>query len=109
LIITTEKLIHHDEIASDPSSTKIPYYMVDAVCEVPFGAYPGNMAYEYFSDEEHLKEWLTVERDPEAFAAFLKRNIYDCPDHEAYVAANGGARKMRELRAKELLTFTEED
>jgi len=109
LIITTEKLIHHDEIARDPSSTNIPYYMVDAVCEVPFGAYPGNMAYEYFSDEEHLKEWLTVERDPEAFAAFLKRNIYDCPDHEAYVAANGGARKMRELRAKELLTFTEED
>jgi len=108
LIITTEKLIHNDEISSDPGSTNIPYYLVDAVCEVPFGAYPGNMAYEYFSDEAHLKEWLTVERDPEAFAAFLKRNIFDCADNEAYIAANGGARKMRELRAKELLLYREE-
>ena len=46
LIITTEKLIHNDDISSDPGSTNIPYYLVDAVCEVPFGAYPGNMAYE---------------------------------------------------------------
>ena len=109
LIITTEKLIHNDDISSDPGSTNIPYYLVDAVCEVPFGAYPGNMAYEYFSDEEHLREWLTVERDPEAFAAFLKRNIFDCVDNEAYIAANGGARKMRELRAKELLLYREEN
>ena len=50
-----------------------------------------------------------MERDPEAFAAFLKRNIFDCVDNEAYIAANGGARKMRELRAKELLLYREEN
>ena len=107
LIITTEKLINHDEIIRDPSSTRIPFNLVDAVCEVPFGAYPGTMPYEYFSDEAHLREWMTTEKDKDKFKEFLKRNIYECADHEEYIARNGGTRKMRELRAKELLLFKE--
>jgi glutaconate CoA-transferase subunit A len=105
LIITTERLIPTEEIKSDPTSTRIPYHIVDAVCEVPYGAYPGTMPYEYFSDEEHLKEWLAVEKDPEAFQAFLQDNIYDCQEHEDYVNRNGGIKKILELRAKELMLF----
>ena len=67
------------------------------------------MPYEYFSDEEHLKEWLIVEKDPEAFKEFLNRNIYDCADHEEYVRKNGGSKKMRELRAREMMLFAEEN
>jgi glutaconate CoA-transferase subunit A len=103
LIITTERLIPHDEIIREPDVTRIPFYFVDAVCEVPYGAYPGTMPYEYFSDEPHLKEWLAVEKDSEKFKEFLKRNIYDCKDHDEYIRNNGGLKKMRELRAKEML------
>ncbi|HSO67864.1 MAG TPA: hypothetical protein VLP30_08405, partial [Desulfatirhabdiaceae bacterium] len=53
-----------------------PFYLVDAVVEVPFGSYPGNMAYEYFSDEEHLAQWLKVEKDPDEFQRFLDKYIY---------------------------------
>ena len=108
LIVTTERLISHDEIERDPSATDIPYFLVDAVCEVPYGAYPGTMPYEYFSDETHLKEWLTVDKNPAEFAEFIKRSIYDCEDHDAYIAANGGVRKMRDLRAQELLLKNED-
>ena len=52
LIITCERLIPSDDIRQDPSRTVIPFFCVDAVCEVPFGSYPGNMPYEYFSDED---------------------------------------------------------
>ncbi len=107
LIITTEKLISNDEIKRDPSLTNIPYHLVDAVCEIPFGAYPGTMPYEYFSDEDHLKEWMTVEKNPEEFEKFLKNNIFDCKDHEDYVNRNGGLKKMKDLRAKEMLLFKE--
>ena len=67
LIITTEKLVGNHEIRLNPTRTCIPFYLVDAVIEVPYGSYPGNMAYEYFSDEDHLREWLRVEEDPEEF------------------------------------------
>jgi len=107
LIITTERLISNDEIRRDPTSTSIPFYLVDAVCEVRYGAYPGTMAYEYFSDEEHLREWLNVQKDPEEFRGFLARNIYECPDHYEYIRRNGGIEKMNKLRQKELLLHRE--
>ena len=103
LIITCERLIPNDEIRRDPSLTNIPYWCVDAVCEVPYGSYPGNMYGEYFSDEEHLREWIQVEQDPAAFAAFLEKNIYGCADHNEYIEKNGGLRKLQMLRQKEWL------
>src|SRR5205814_9273550 len=42
LIITCERLIPGDEIRQDPTRTVIPFWCVDAVCEVPYGSYPGN-------------------------------------------------------------------
>src|SRR5919198_305643 len=85
LIVTCERLIPHDEIRRDPSRTAVPFFCVDAVCEVPFGSYPGNMPYEYFSDEEHLCRWLKVERDVNAFRQFLDTYIYGVRDFAEYL------------------------
>ena len=103
LIITCERLIPIDEIRSDPTRTVIPFFCVDAVCEVPFGSYPGNMPYEYFSDETHLCRWLDVERDLEAFRQFLDQHIYGIKDFSDYVQLCGGLPRMQELRRQEFL------
>ncbi|MGD9186957.1 MAG: CoA-transferase [Desulfobacteraceae bacterium] len=103
LIITTERLVGNREFRHQPQQTKIPYYLVDAVCHVPYGAYPGNMAGEYFSDEGHLKEWLAAEKDDDRFKDFLSRNIFDCKDHAEYIHINGGTEKLKMLREKEYL------
>jgi glutaconate CoA-transferase subunit A len=108
LIITAERLISIEETRSDPHLTRIPYYLVDAVVDCPFGAYPGTMPYMYFSDEEHLKEWMAVEKNPEKFQEFVQRNIFDCKNHEEYINLNGGLEKLKQLRAKELLLDKEE-
>lgn len=109
VIITCERLISSEDIRRNPTQTTIPYLLVDAVCEVPFGNYPCNMVYEYFSDEEHLREWLKVEEDPVAFKAFLQKNIYDCKDHHDYINHNGGMEKMIKLRTIEYLLHKEAD
>ena len=75
VVLTTERLISNDEIRRQPHATFIPFWCVDAVVEVPYGSYPGNMPYEYFSDEEYLKEWLNVEKDPEEFKKFFKKQM----------------------------------
>jgi glutaconate CoA-transferase subunit A len=103
LIITCERLIPHDEIRRDPTQTVIPFFCVDAVCEVPYGSYPGNMPYEYFSDEDHLRQWLEVEQDQEAFQAFLQKYIYGVRDFHEYLQLCGGLPRMQELRRQELL------
>lgn len=103
LIITTERFIPEEQIRLKPESTIIPYFLVDAVIEVPYGSYPGNMAYEYFSDEEHLKEWLKAEQDQEVFEEFLQRNIYQVNNFNEYLNLNGGLERLTELRNLEII------
>ncbi len=103
VIISCERLIPHEEIRSQSQRTTIPYFCVDAVVEIPYGSFPGNMAYEYFSDEEHLKAWLEAERSPEALQAFLQRYIYDVEDFSQYLQLCGGLNRLQELRRRELL------
>jgi len=103
LIITTERIVSTDEIRRQPSSTLAPYWLVDAVCHVPYGSYPGNMPYEYYSDEEHLAEWLEAEKDEATLKAFLDKYIYGARSFEEYLALKGGEKRMAELRALEPL------
>jgi glutaconate CoA-transferase subunit A len=103
LIATCERLIPADEIRSDPSRTVIPFFCVDAVCEVPFGSYPGNMPYEYFSDEDHLRRWLEVENDVDEYRRFLDHYLYSVTSFAEYLQRCGGLSRMQELRRQEFL------
>ena len=103
VIITAERIVSNDSIRSAPHATVIPSFCVDAVCEVPYGSFPGNMPGEYFSDEKHLSDWLRVEQGLEEFRAFLKRHIYDTSGFDSYLQLCGGMERMKQLRAEELM------
>jgi glutaconate CoA-transferase subunit A len=103
LIVTCERLIPGDTIRQDPTQTVIPFYCVDAVCEVPFGSYPGNMPYEYYSDEEHLRYWLDVERDEADYRKFIDKYILGVRDFAEYLQLCGGLTRLQKLRQEEFL------
>lgn len=103
LIVTTERLVDTSEIRRDATKTLLPYWLVDAVCHVPYGSYPGNMPYEYFSDEDHLSEWMEAEKDPATLEKFLQTHIYGVRDFDGYLAGIGGEKRLRELHALEPL------
>jgi glutaconate CoA-transferase subunit A len=103
VIITCERLIPAEGIRGDPSRTVIPFFCVDAVCEVPYGSYPGNMPYEYFSDEPHLRQWLEAEKDMDTFRRFLDEFLYNLPDFYAYLHKCGGPERLQQLRRQEFL------
>jgi glutaconate CoA-transferase, subunit A len=102
LILSCERLVSNDEIRRDPTATVIPFFCVDAVCEVPFGSFPGNMPYEYYSDEEHLRQWLNVEEDMATYLPFLEQHVFGCRDFAEYLERCGGAARLTELRRQEL-------
>jgi len=107
LILTTEHIVSTDEIRANPSQTFIPHWLVDAVCEVRYGSYPGNMPYEYFSDEPHIAEWLEAEKDLSTLQAFIEKYIYGTRDFNEYLELKGGEKRMRELRELEPLKHGE--
>ena len=103
VVITAERIVPTESFRQAPSSTIIPFWCVDAVIEVPFGSYPGNMPFRYYSDEEYLMSWLKKEKNPEEFAEFFKQQIYDTKNFYEYLELNGGIEKITKLRAIENL------
>jgi len=61
------------------------------------------MPYLYFSDEEHLAEWMRVEKDPDEFAKFLDKHIYGVESFAEYLELCGGAKRLEELRKIEMV------
>ena len=66
VIITTEEIVEEAVIRNEPSRTMIPFYVVDAVCEVPHGAHPTLMPYLYFFDEDHMANGSIAPGRPKA-------------------------------------------
>lgn len=89
LILSTEKIISNDEIRMQPDKTLIPYYLVDAVVEAPFGSHPGEMCYEYKRDEPQIKEWVEASKTEQTTLDYLNKYIHSVKDHQEYLALIG--------------------
>ena len=103
LIITTEELIDNEEIRNHPDRTAVPFFLADAVCMVPYGSHPGNMPGLYYSDEEHIAEWLRLSRTDEGVEEYLEKYVHSVDDFPEYVEKIGGEEKMEYLARLERL------
>jgi glutaconate CoA-transferase subunit A len=91
LLISAEKIVPTEDFRCHPDHTVIPYYLVDAVVEAPFGSHPGEMCYEYVRDEGQIKEWVQASADPGGTRAYLDKYIYAVRDHQEYLDLIGRA------------------
>lgn len=105
VIITAEEIVDEDVIRAAPHHTVIPFYVVDAVCEVPFGAHPTQMPYLYFFDEEHIGEWLELAQTSDGTAAYFEKYVFSVCDYEEYLSQVGGVKKLNYL--KRVMQFKE--
>jgi len=103
LVVTTEEIISEEKIRSEPWKTVIPYYVVDAVVEVPYGSHPCNMPYLYYFDEEHIAEWLKLSRTEDGAKKYFEKYVYGVDDFEEYLELVGGVKKLNYLKKLELL------
>jgi glutaconate CoA-transferase subunit A len=106
LIVTCERIVPSEVFRNDPNRANIPFFCVDAVCEVPFGSYPGNMPGEYFSDEAHLRQWLEAEKDLLGYTRFVDEHIFGVRDFHQYLDRCGGLPRLLQLRQQEFLLST---
>lgn len=90
LIISAEQIVDTEELRRHPDRTIIPYYLVDAVVEAPFGSHPGEMCYQYRRDEPQIRAWVKASESPESAKAYLDKYIYGIKDHQEYLELIGG-------------------
>jgi glutaconate CoA-transferase, subunit A len=79
VILTTERVISNDQIRRAPDQTKIPFFCVDAVVEVPFGAAPHECFGVYEPMMRHMEAYVAqVNAEPiEGMRAYLERHVYE--------------------------------
>jgi acyl CoA:acetate/3-ketoacid CoA transferase alpha subunit len=103
LILTSEAIIPESEIRRQPWRTAIPFFLVDAVVEVPYGSHPCQMPLLYFFDEEHIGEWLHLSRSPQGVQEYFDKYVHGVKDFDEYLELVGGLRKLQYLRQVEEL------
>src|SRR5882757_8059966 len=79
VILTTERIVSNDQIRRAPDQTKIPFFAVEAVVEVPFGCAPHECGGAYEPLFRHMDYYTTlVNKDPvSGMAEYLERYVYD--------------------------------
>lgn len=75
VVVTVEELISNREIRNNPEATTIPHFIVDAVVEIPQGAYPCSCFNYYDADYEHIKEYLGY-ANRDGFQGYLDRYVF---------------------------------
>ena len=78
VILTTERIISNEQIRRAPDQTKIPFFAVDAVVELPFGCAPHECYGVYEPMMRHMQEYVAlVNGDPiGGMEQYLKKYVY---------------------------------
>ena len=99
VIATVEQLVSTEELqAMEPN---VPYFWVETVTEVPYGAHPTSCYPFYAYDRQHLAYYYhAASAGRETFAReYLDPYVYGPTSHEEYLQRIGGAVRQRELES----------
>jgi glutaconate CoA-transferase subunit A len=78
VILTTERIVSNDQIRRVPDQTKIPFFAVEAVVEVPFGSAPHECSGVNEPFFKHMDYYTSVvNKEPvKGMAEYLDRYVY---------------------------------
>ena len=91
VILTTERIVSNDQIRRAPDHTKIPFFAVEAVVEVPYGCAPHECSNVYEPFFRHMDYYTSlVNKDPvKGMAEYLERFVYGPKSWTDYLALLG--------------------
>ncbi|MCJ7493983.1 MAG: CoA transferase subunit A [Deltaproteobacteria bacterium] len=93
VIVTVEKIVPNEEIRRTPELTRIPFFCVDAVVEVPYGAFPYDCYGCYEPVHEHFRGYYqgfeTAKSPEENTRNYIEKYFMETKSFEDYLALFG--------------------
>ncbi len=99
-VVTVERVVSEDAFRAAPERTTYPRFLVDAVAEVPWGAYPTSSYPAYTHDAAFFSAYQAAARDPDAFERFWKERVVGPASQAEFLDANGGAGTLLSIRRR---------
>jgi glutaconate CoA-transferase subunit A len=94
VIVTCEELVASDLLREAPDLNKLPFFCVDAVVHVPFGAYPTACYRHYDYDPVYLNDYRRDAGDDNRYQDYLAGYVYDTQDHDHFLDLVGRDRLL---------------
>ena len=103
VILTTERIVSNDQIRRAPDQTKIPFFAVDAVVELPFGCAPHECYGVYEPMLRHMEDYVAlVNDDPiKGMQQYMERYVYGPKSWSEFLALIGIEQLLEAARAGE--------
>lgn len=92
VLITCEEIVPGEVIRADPDRTLVPGFLVDAVCEVPWGAHPAPVQGYYGLDNAMYLDYSQSTRDPDQAEKWFGQWVHGVKNREEYLAKLGRGR-----------------
>ncbi len=89
IIVTVEEIVPPQRIRQAPDRTVLPAFRVDAVCEVPWGAYPSYVEGYYGRDDAAYADWDTLSRNAEELEHWIEKTIRGARDFAGFIESIG--------------------
>jgi glutaconate CoA-transferase subunit A len=99
-IVTVERLAATETFVSAPERTTYPSFVVDAIVELPWGAYPTSMFPEYTYHGAYFEDYLAATANIESWDRHWKQRVLEPEGQGAFMAANGGASTIIDIKTR---------
>lgn len=100
VVLTCEEVVDGDALRADPDRNHIPFFNVDAVVHVPWGAYPTACYRCYDYDPVYLNDYRTHASSDDRWQAYLDTHVFGVDGHEEFLKRIG-AERLKAIRADE--------
>jgi glutaconate CoA-transferase subunit A len=89
VIVTCEELLEPEELLTNPEYNQIPFFAVDAVVHLPFGAHPAACFGYYDYDNRHLELYNRMAGDDRTLSIYLEKYVFSTTSHKHYLKKIG--------------------
>ncbi len=89
-VVCAERIVGSEAFVAEPHRTTYPRFMVDAVCEAPFGAFPTSCFPDYGHCGHFFEEYVDAAASQERFEAFFAERVVGPESWTDFLDANGG-------------------
>jgi glutaconate CoA-transferase subunit A len=104
LVVTCEEIVPESYLRRDPDVNCLPFFLVDAIVPVPYGAHPTSCFNFYDYDAQHLNMYRKMAEDDSKFREYLDRWVYGISSHAEYLD-KVGIRRLLEIKANPAFGF----
>lgn len=104
VIVSCEELVPRKEMRKDPDRNQLPFFIVDAVVPLRYGAHPTACNGYYDYDDDHLILYGNMASTDNGFRTYLDTYVTGVGSHTEYIDLIG-EKRLQSLRADPTLGY----